>query len=579
MKVDIVVNSMIQQIDRNLQTQLLPPLSFRPGEILRGRVMLGADDRPQIRLDSGTLLDALPAGDVMLTAGSTVTLRVSGRVDGQLVMQLLEQEQAAGQAPAAQDAPAEEALAKYGLNSTPQGRAVIRAMEGMNLPLREGTVRQALDILSAFPDLGAEKAAFIAANRLPATQSQADALNRLVDGATTGEELVKLADILSSQALESENVQIAGNFENSTPTAAAPGQEEVPGEEASITGWEDAALEPPYGGNENELSPVSAEPPAAQAPEMPGGDGALKLQSLVFVALGMEAAERYSEASAALDDAGASGQAAALALDAPFTGDGEFAARLQTLTSALPQEDAAGVRDFIVKLAEGLRSYIRANGPDAPALPRAQAQPDGIPRIVREIADLFVKLSGGEDEPGESLARAAAAQKDKIAHIASEVVKAASAGPDARQQLVRVENHVRLVDDISQYAFRQIPVQMDGRNRTVELYVLNKKGGGKKIKADNANILIALDTDNLGRIEALVGVSGKSLRLRFGVERPALVGYVGSFAADIGEAVQKLGYRLSDMRTEVAERRTTPLTVSKTVGNAEKPSGALDIRL
>lgn len=641
MKVDIIVNSMIQQIDRNLQTQLLPPLSFRPGELLRGRVMLSTDDRPQIRLDNGTLLDALPAGDVMLNAGATVTLRVSGRVDGQLVMQLMEQEITGGQAvPPSGEAGANASLAKLGLNSTPQGKAVIRAMEGMNLPLREETVRQAMDILAVFPDLEPEKAAFMVANRLPATQAQVKALNSLVDGATTGGELIKLADILSSQALETENIGLAENFESTSPSAGVPegaiataqpaesaqegpkakGQPAEEAEtpaaqsgaagkaaqetgraantsvpypggaaktealvivpyEADLSDWAEAPAEVPEGSEDMPFISARSVPSMQTQASPPGGDGVQRLQSLVFVALGMEASEKYSGAIAVLDEKGMAGQAAALALDAPFIGQEEFTARLQALVAALPQGEAPEARDFVVKLADGLKNYIRANGPEMPSLSQAGGQSEGIPRFVRLLADMFVKLDGVGADPGESLAKAASEQKAKIAHISSEVGKSVDIGLDARQQLSRVENHVRLIDDISQYAYRQIPVQMNNRNRTVEIYVLNRKGGGKRIKADNANILIALDTENLGHIETLINVSNKNLRLRFGVERPGLVGYVGSFAADIGEALKEIGYRLSDLRTEVAARKTTPLTVAETVGETGKQAAALDIRL
>jgi hypothetical protein len=220
MKVDLVVNSMIQQIDRNLQTQIMPLVAFRAGEILHGRVMLDAGDRPQIRLDSGELLNALPSGDVQLFGGATVTLRVTGNMDGQFVMQLLDQEIGAG-TPAQQQS-AGAALTRIGLENTPQGKALLGAMETMRVPMREETARQAMTILNSFPRLSGEKAVFLAANNITPTEAMVNALNALVDGgATTGGELTRLVDMLARPSTEAQ-------------TAAIPAQSGSPAHSGSL---------------------------------------------------------------------------------------------------------------------------------------------------------------------------------------------------------------------------------------------------------------------------------------------------------------------------------------------------------
>lgn len=562
MKVDVVVNSMIQQIDRNLQTQATPVPTFRSGDILRGRVMLSGDGSPQIRLDSGALLNALPSGDVQLFAGATVTLRVTGNMDGQFVMQLLEQEKDDGQAAQTADATAGP-LAKLVMNATPQGRAVLQAMEAMRVPMRGDTVRQALEIMNQFPGLEPEKAVFMAANKIPATQAQVDALNSLVKGATTGGELMKLADILTTQALDAEIVQLEGSAGSGDIAAAiieAPGGQGAQ-PQASAAGAAEAA---------------GANPQA-----MPESDGMLQLQSLVFVALGLDAADKYSGIAAALQRHGLTNGAVQLALDGSFEvpGEGDFQSRLNTLVSTLPQDEAAEARSFLAKLASGLKGYIgevgMAPGAGQPAEPQ-----QGIPRVVKEIMDLFVRLETDNPANSAALQKAASQQRGAVQHIAAEVAQTGAASPTAAQQLNRVDNHVRLLDNISQYAYQQIPVQLNGRNKTVELYVMNKaKGGKKKINPENASILITLDTEHMGRLETLVGVTGKNLRLRFGVEDPGLVAYVDSFTAEIGQAMQQIGYRLSDVRLQVTEAPVTPLTAAASVEQWDGGASTLDIKL
>lgn len=556
MKVDVVVNSMIQQIDRNLQMQQMPALSFRAGEILRGRVMLTSDNRLQIRLDSGALLNALPAGDAVLLQGATVTLRVTGQTDGNIVMQLLTQE------PGGQAGQASAAEARLpGLNATPLGRAVLQSMQRMNIPLGEETAQRAMEILGRFPELAPERAVFMAANRMAATKAQVDALNRLIDQrATTGGELLKLADMLSSRAMDRENIALmedGGRALGEAPQAAAGRLDDTPAQAGP---------------------PAQTAAPEAQPKFPAGGDGMLRLQSLALIALGADAAERYSGVVASLAARGALESAVSLALDGPFLSAKQFSEELNRFTAALPQDEASPARAFLAKLTAGIARYVERNGAEA-ALPQQASPEGGLQRVVRDIMQLFVRLDAPrEDGPGAGLMRSAAEQSPALSHIASDVGRSGTAGPDVARQLDGLANHVRLLGDISQYVCQQLPVSVNGRNSTVELYVLNRGKRGKKINPENANMLIALDTEHMGRVEALVNIAKKNLRVRFGVESPELVGLVGAQSAALGKALQEIGYRLSDMRTQVISRPVNPLTVSEAVEPAV-PAGSLDVKV
>jgi len=590
MKVDIVVNSMIQQIDRNLQTQMTPASSFRPGDILRGRVMLTGDDRLQIRLDSGALLNALPAGDVMLAQGATVTLRVSGHMDGDLVMQLLGQEldgrQISGQA-----APAEEAPAAAGMNETPEGRAVLQSMQRMGLPLREETDRQALEILQRYPGLEPDKAVFMAANRMSGTQTQVDTLNQLIDQhATTGDELLKLADILTSQASENGNTELL-HESGDLPAAQA---EESPGGNAAGTAMADELM----AANTDETVTISTGTPqaegAAQTAATPAAytqgtfaptpvqnettaqDGMLRLQSLALVALGEDSAERYSGVIARLADSGGLASAASLALDGPFMNAEQLSGSLQAFEDSLPKGIAKDARAFVEELAQGVAKYAAQSY--IPSVPAQTPGGAGVARVVREIMDMFVRVDEGDgSDSGATLAKAAGTQREGLARIAVDISRTGAASPEAARQLDAVSSHVRLLNDVSQYVCQQIPVQVNGKNYTAELYILNKGKRGKKINADSANMLVALDTEHMGRVEALASVSQKNLRLRFGVEKPDLIGYINSYTAELGRAMQEIGFRLSDMHAQVISKPVNPMTAAQ----AAEPlgTGTLDLKL
>ncbi len=587
MKVDLVVNSMIQQIDRNLQTQIMPLAVFRAGEILHGRVMLDASDRPQIRLDSGELLNALPSGDVQLFGGATVTLRVTGNMDGQFVMQLLDQE--IGTGTPAQQQSAGAALTRLGLENTPQGKAILGAMEAMRVPMREETARQALTIMNSFPRLSVEKAVFLAANSITPTETMVNALNALVDeGATTGEALIKLADML---AWPSQEAQTAAKPAQSGNPAATPAVAQPPAQgthapalaqqsvepEAPPAGWaatqETDAQTPPAisvrnGSNEAQTLPEqgtyqktqvlpgqgNAAAPALAA--LTRGEAALELQSLALVALGPEAAGHYAGVSSALLQQGLAGETVRLALDGSLAGGPEFEASLGAFLVTLPEDVAEDACAFITHLADGLRHRAQT----AAAAGTVQEAPQGLERVVKEIMDLFVKLDAEPAANAKSLEDSGKLIRESVQRMPAELTEAGAQNLAVAQQLGRVESHVRLLDNINQYIYWQIPMEMNGRNKTVELYVMNRGGSGKKVNPEKASILIALDTENMGRLETLISVNSKSLRLRIGVENPELVGFVDSYTADIGHAMQEIGYKLSDVRMQVTGKPVTPLT-------------------
>ncbi len=605
MKVDLVVSTMMQQIDRNLQSQVMPAAAYRSGELLRGRVMLAQGEGLQIRLDNGTLLNAMPSGDVLLNPGATVTLRVTGQMDGQLVMQLLEQDLSGSRgAGSAQDGAA--LLRRMGLEQSQQGKALLQAMERMKLPMQEETVRTALDTLARYPGLSAEKAVFLAANRIPANASSVDALNRLVDErAMTGDELTRLATLLAKDgepeaagsrqllpvglphlqddgAAQAQTQQPArAGLENSQQIndALTGGRNQAQGSTppADEAGWQ-AGLPAQAAGQSQGVSP--ARTPGAQpgvlAPPPPGLPGAdaeavAQLQSLVQVAFGDQANDRYAGALTALDRSGLARQAVAAALEGPLLGSAELQQRVEYLVGALPQAEAAETRQFLQGLVAELSKYI----------PREAAQPQpaadtALGGVLREITGLFARLDG---DAAQELAQAASSQKGKVAQLLADASAAGSAGQDAVRQLGRVAGQVQLIHDISQYAYQQIPVMIEDRQKTVELYVMNKGSkSGRKVRADQANILIALDTDSMGHIETLINVNQKSLRLRFGVEKPELARYVENHMTDFGRAMGEIGYRVSDLRTQVISKPVSPLTVAERV-EQEPSAGALDMRL
>ena len=317
-----------------------------------------------------------------------------------------------------------------------------------------------------------------------------------------------------------------------------------------------AAAVPQTGGTPDQVSP------------------AVQLMSLVALALGEEGEAGAAPALGALAAAGQEWQAVNLLLDTLLSTPQEAAERLDALVQTLPPEQREAVRTILAQAQDHLRLLAAQPQPDAPV----ETAQDGLPRLIRQVAELFVAIDSGA-QSADRLVQSAAQQGQRLQELVSTLQNSAVADRDTTQQMNRMAGASRLIGDINQYAYQQLPVQMNDRMRTVELYVKKSGKGRKKIDPENANILIALDTDSMGHLESHVQVSKKTVRLRFGVERGDLVQHVSSYLPDFAEAMKAIGYRLGDLRMQVIEKPVTPLTAAQAMAEEPVPQGRLDVTL
>ncbi|MCH4888708.1 hypothetical protein EZV73_14030 [Acidaminobacter sp. JC074] len=79
-----------------------------------------------------------------------------------------------------------------------------------------------------------------------------------------------------------------------------------------------------------------------------------------------------------------------------------------------------------------------------------------------------------------------------------------------------------LESDQDNLAWIQIPMQMNQNLQSVDIYFKQDKQSGKAMTKDNAKILIALNTDYLDLVQALVEVKGKNLDIGFKVSHDSV---------------------------------------------------------
>ncbi|MDF2592545.1 MAG: hypothetical protein K0S75_2011 [Clostridia bacterium] len=103
--------------------------------------------------------------------------------------------------------------------------------------------------------------------------------------------------------------------------------------------------------------------------------------------------------------------------------------------------------------------------------------------------------------------------------------------------------------------YLQIPIQMNEKKTTAEIYVFNDKKRNKSLNPENATILVALDLDKLGHIESLITVNKKSVNITFKVEKEGFKKTIHSAVGKLKQALEARGYSLNPLKIiDIKER-------------------------
>lgn len=101
------------------------------------------------------------------------------------------------------------------------------------------------------------------------------------------------------------------------------------------------------------------------------------------------------------------------------------------------------------------------------------------------------------------------------------------------------------------YQFAAVPVQVNGRDQTVELHVMSRKGPGQKnLDPANCYILFRLDMPNLGDIDVHLHIVEKVVGLRFLTADPERVAMEPLEQRELREKLQSVGFHLGTLKVE-----------------------------
>ena len=121
-------------------------------------------------------------------------------------------------------------------------------------------------------------------------------------------------------------------------------------------------------------------------------------------------------------------------------------------------------------------------------------------------------------------------------------------------------NSARFINDINnQHLYMQIPLSIDSseRNSNAELFIMKRGGKRKKINPDDATLLVALNTNNIGRVESLIHVKNKNVSLNIRAENDSIISVLKEGSTYLHNALSDRGYKLSRATFAISEKRVS----------------------
>jgi hypothetical protein len=125
----------------------------------------------------------------------------------------------------------------------------------------------------------------------------------------------------------------------------------------------------------------------------------------------------------------------------------------------------------------------------------------------------------------------------------------------------------------------QIPVMAkDDMIQSAELYVFRRHGGKEPTEGMGVSILVALDTQHIGRVEAMIREAGGGISIEFRMEQPRAAEAFKRRSDSLLRAIEAAGYRLTGIRFAGLEKRTTVLNAGEVMDAGTVPPG-IDVKI
>ena len=578
------------------------------GDMIRARVLETSPDEVVLRLSDGTVMKAATVNEPGFRAGEMVNLSVKSKTETQIVLELVSD-------PSSNDRSGTDKLLRLldSLGIEPGKTNLELASEFLKYKtvLNAGDMAKAMELMKRSDLIDLKTAAFIVSHKIDLSVFDLEMLARFLNGE------LKLGQLLDSIAGALEQLTGRKSEDNAVGDTTASGS--VDGEEPNGTVTAEILPDTTTAGNTEKSANKVSNQGKGSAVYIPEETEFFSDISQVSHETGMPG--RNSHIANDLQDSNASAPAGTdpmdtvvssravihektdisshtLSSDASDVSVKADNAGKDPLTVLQAAEDVSGGPVFASPNMEGTE-----NGSDSAVLNAAgdviikdtayvglnanivktgsssagngivekggndYASPAG--KLKDAISDLFVRidkeLSANDIDAEKIKARIAGRLSETENLLRSPRMAASNAAENAARSLSLLGETVRMMDLLNsfQVLYYQIPVNLGGNMETAELYVMKRKANRKRIDPHDTVIFLSLDTQNIGRVEALVDVKGNGISMDLRTENQAVSDFIRSNINSLYSGLSECGYKLVNVSYSVISGPAAPTEQEK----------------
>lgn len=206
---------------------------------------------------------------------------------------------------------------------------------------------------------------------------------------------------------------------------------------------------------------------------------------------------------------------------------------------------------------------------------------DSTTNIKNQVEKLFVSVNELKNKSEEEIKNFVKDIMTKLDEVSENISKIDIPNKEMLlNKLDSMNNNLRFINELSNHTcYVQIPIKLNGAESQADIYVL-KRHRNKKINPEDATLLLALETSNLGRVESLVIVNKKNISMNMRLEKEEFVDFLKDKFINIYKVLSNKGYKLVDIKYRTIEEPLNILNAHKIANEfLTDVQGKLDIRL
>jgi hypothetical protein len=136
--------------------------------------------------------------------------------------------------------------------------------------------------------------------------------------------------------------------------------------------------------------------------------------------------------------------------------------------------------------------------------------------------------------------------------------------PEIKDALSNLKDSIDFIRNINQHSnFLQLPILINGDTSTAKLYVFKEGKRNKAINPEDATIVVVLDLANLGHLESMIHVKGKTVNVTFRVENKRVGTILEKDVLLLKKSLGEKGYNLGPIRVISLEQPFSLLSLEE----------------